>query len=199
MGAVVPWGAGRRGSVLAVEPVEINAGGYYLRALRNDARFDDRPRILEGFTDPEFVRWLPHIRVVDLAGAGDYIARREADWLADRRYSWAVADPVTGVMLGEVLLKEVDLDAGTAEAGVWAHPDARGKGVTTQALAAVLRFAFGGLGLKEITYQHSRGNEASGRVAAKLGFSTLRDHGLALPPDMVVLVARNAPGAPVVG
>ncbi|RLK61007.1 GNAT family N-acetyltransferase [Actinokineospora cianjurensis] len=182
-----------------MEPVEINAGAYYLRAIRNDSRFDDRPRLVEGFTDPEFVRWLPHLRVSDLASAGEYIARRDADWAADRRYSWAVADPVTGVMLGEVLLKEVDLAAGTAEAGVWAHPDARGKGMITQSLAAVLRFAFGGLGLTEVTYQHSAGNEASGRVAAKLGFSTFRDHGLAVPADIVVLVARNAPGEPVVG
>ncbi|GAA3017602.1 GNAT family N-acetyltransferase [Actinokineospora globicatena] len=182
-----------------MEPVEINAGAYYLRAMRDDSRINDRQRILEGFNDPEFVRWLPHIRIPDLAAAGDYIARRAADWAADRRYSWAVADPLTAVMLGEVLLKEVDLAAGTAEAGIWAHPDARGKGITTLALSAVLRFAFGGLGLTQITYQHSRGNTASGRVAAKLGFSTFRDHGLAVPADIVVLVARNAPGEPVVG
>ncbi|WP_026424494.1 GNAT family N-acetyltransferase [Actinokineospora inagensis] len=178
-----------------MEAVEINAGGYYLRVMRDDGRVDDRRRIVEGFADPEFVRWLPHIRVGDLAAARGYIARRAEDWVADRRYSWAVADPVTGVMLGEVLLKEVDLVSGTAEAGVWAHPDARGKGMTTQALGAVVRFGFDALGLRRILYRYSPGNVASARVAAKLGFSPVGDD----RDDFVLLELRNAGVDPVVG
>jgi RimJ/RimL family protein N-acetyltransferase len=154
-----------------VEPVEINAGKYYLRALRADDRVDDRPAVLEGFTDPISRRWLAHIAVYDLASAGAYIAQRALDWENETRFSWAVADQLTGALLGEVLLKELDLDAGVGEAGCWTHPSARGQGLATEALGAMIRFAFGGLGIRVISYRHETANTGSARVAAKLGFS----------------------------
>jgi RimJ/RimL family protein N-acetyltransferase len=42
--------------------------------------------------------------------------------------------------------------------------------MTTTALSAVLRFAYGGLGLHRVTYAWADGNTASGRVAEKCGF-----------------------------
>jgi RimJ/RimL family protein N-acetyltransferase len=42
--------------------------------------------------------------------------------------------------------------------------------MTSTALSAVLRFAFGGLGLHRVTYAWADGNPASGRVAEKCGF-----------------------------
>ncbi len=172
---------------MVVEPVEINAGTYYLRALRDDARIDDRPAMVVAFADPACRRWLAHLDIGDLTRAGEYIAQRARDWAAETRFSWAVADPLTGALLGEVLLKDLALAAGTAEAGCWAHPDARGKGMTTEALGAVLRFGFGALGLREVVYTHAPDNLASARVGAKLGFSPLRH----TDTDRV-LVLRNA-------
>ncbi|WP_436502100.1 GNAT family N-acetyltransferase [Actinokineospora sp. HUAS TT18] len=166
--------------------VEINAGRFYLRALRADDRIDDRQAIIEGFADDESRRWLSHLDVSDLDRAGAYIARRAEGWIEETRFSWAVADPLTGNLLGEVLLKEVDLAAGTAEAGCWTHPSARGMGMATEALGAVLRFGFGALGLKEIVYKHSPGNAASARVAAKLGFTKVTE-----TDERTVLVLRN--------
>ncbi|MGW5052834.1 GNAT family N-acetyltransferase [Actinokineospora sp. NPDC004072] len=154
-----------------MEPVEINAGKYYLRALRADDRIDDRPAVLAGFSDPVSRRWLSHVAVHDLASAGAYIEQRARDWAAGTRFSWAVADQLTGALLGEVLLKEVDLAAGVAEAGCWTHPAARGQGLATEALGAVIRFGFGALGLTKILYRHETANAASARVAAKLGFT----------------------------
>jgi hypothetical protein len=68
-----------------VEPIEINAGQWYLRALREDSRIDDRPALAElGVTDP------------------DYVAHCAARWSADTGYSWAVCEPTTGELLAEV-------------------------------------------------------------------------------------------------
>lgn len=169
-----------------MEPVEINAGKYYLRALRADDRIDDRPAVVEGFTDPISRRWLSHIAVYDLASAGAYIAQRAADWANETRFSWAVADQLTGALLGEVLLKELDLAKGVGEAGCWTHPVARGQGLAAEALGAVIRFAFGGLGLKEIWYRHETANTASAKVAAKLGFTHVED-----VSGQTTLVLRN--------
>jgi hypothetical protein len=70
-----------------MEPVEINAGAWYLRGLRADDRVDDRPALAElGETDT------------------DYVTRSAAGWASDRRYCWAVCEPTTGALLAEVTL-----------------------------------------------------------------------------------------------
>ena len=72
-------------------------------------------------------------------------------------------------MLGEVELAQLDLPMGTAEIACWALPAARGQGMVTTAVSAVLRFGFGGLGLHRLEYQWAEGNAASARVAQKCG------------------------------
>lgn len=70
-----------------MEPVEINAGAWYLRALRADNRVDDRPALADlGEHDDE------------------HVARRSAQWDTDALYSWAVCEPTTGELLAEVTL-----------------------------------------------------------------------------------------------
>jgi hypothetical protein len=70
-----------------VEPVEINTGQWYLRALRYDDRVDDRPALADlGETDL------------------DYIDEAEDDWASDARYTWAVCEPSTGELLAEITL-----------------------------------------------------------------------------------------------
>jgi RimJ/RimL family protein N-acetyltransferase len=81
-----------------------------------------------------------------------------------------VCEPTTGEMLGEVELADLDLCHGTAEVACWALPAARGRGMTTTAISALLRFAFGGLGLHRLTYAWADGNTASARVAERCGF-----------------------------
>jgi RimJ/RimL family protein N-acetyltransferase len=113
---------------------------------------------------------VPGYRIDDLADAGVYIARRASEWVRDKRYSWAVADPTTGELLGEVGLKDLDLTEGTAEAACWTHPAGRGRGTASRALAAALRFGFGAIGLDRVVYKHFASNVASARVAEKCGF-----------------------------
>lgn len=68
-----------------MEPVEINAGAWYLRALRDDELMDDRPALATlGESDPA------------------YVARCTAAWASDTGYTWAVCEPTTGEMLAEV-------------------------------------------------------------------------------------------------
>lgn len=153
-----------------MEPVEINLGLYYLRALRADGRLDDRQAVVENFTDPDTRRWVPGYQINDLAAAGAYIARRAGEWARDVRYSWAVADPTTGELLGEVGLKDLDLANRTAEATCWTHPAGRGRGTASRALAAALRFGFGAIDLESVVYKHFASNVASARVAEKCGF-----------------------------
>lgn len=75
-----------------MESVEINAGAWYLRALRAD-EMDDRPALAAmGETEP------------------GYVAASGARWASGTGYTWAVCEPATGEMLAEV-----SLDPHTAE------------------------------------------------------------------------------------
>ncbi|MGE2836600.1 hypothetical protein [Mycobacterium sp. SMC-4] len=70
-----------------MEPVEINAGAWYLRALRADDRVDDRPALADlGEHDP------------------DYVENAAAQWRSETRFTWAVCEPTTGELLAEVTL-----------------------------------------------------------------------------------------------
>ncbi len=163
-----------RATVTGVEPVEVNAGAYYLRTLRADDRVDDRPAVLEAFGDAAMTRWIPEYSVTTMADADAYIAGRAKEWRDDRRCSWAVALPATGELAGEVGLKHLDLDAGTADIACWTHPAHRGRGLAVHAVGAAVRFGFGALGLRTIGYGYVDGNTASARVAAKCGFGPIR-------------------------
>jgi len=70
-----------------VEPVEINAGPWYLRALRADDRVDDRPALAD------LGEHLPN-----------YVEQRAAQWDSEAMCSWAVCEPTTGELLAEVTL-----------------------------------------------------------------------------------------------
>ncbi|AQT81265.1 hypothetical protein B1R94_21430 [Mycolicibacterium litorale] len=100
-----------------MDPVEINAGTWYLRALRADDRIDDRPALADlGETDP------------------DHVPTSLAGWQQDRAYSWAVCEPTTGELLGEVIL-----NVATGAIALRARP---GHAEATQTAAdAVRRFA----------------------------------------------------------
>ena len=126
--------------------------------------------MLASCADPEIRRWR-HRPPADPIEADAYVRRRARDWARDERCTWAVCEPTTGAMLGEVELSVVDLPMGTADAACWALPQARNQGMITTALGAALRFGFGGLGLHRVTYMWAEGNDASARVAQKCGFT----------------------------
>ncbi|PXX66362.1 hypothetical protein DFR70_103109 [Nocardia tenerifensis] len=109
-----------------MEPIEINAGTWYLRALRADDRIDDRPALAEGgITDP------------------GYVARRSAEWAVESHFSWAVCEPTTAEMVAEVGVRPTG--DGAAEVGGWAR---EGYEPALEAgLTSVRRFVEGGLGL----------------------------------------------------
>ncbi|MEU5691108.1 GNAT family N-acetyltransferase [Actinosynnema sp. NPDC020468] len=141
-----------------MEPVEINAGELYLRALRVDDRIDDRVALVEGG------------RFADAGTAGEFISARTTDWAADEGCSWAVCEQLGNTAVGEISL--------TARGAIdcWTTPDRRGEGIGTAALDAVLRFGFGFL---ELPHVDGRPVDPAGiRLAQKCGFAPDRSRGV---------------------
>ncbi|HXP21656.1 MAG TPA: GNAT family N-acetyltransferase [Streptosporangiaceae bacterium] len=98
-----------------------------------------------------------------------------AGWVSGQRAEFVAEDQTSGQRLARVGL---GLDsAGAARLGYWVDPAERGRGVATDAVRAVCRWAFANLGLDLIEWQAEVGNVASRRVAEKAGFlieATLR-------------------------
>ena len=154
-----------------MEPVEINAGEYYLRAFRNDDRVNDVPALVEIYADPETKRYMNRLSIDDASTAELFIMLMANGWAKNYRWSWAVCDAVTADMVAGIILHNVDHVLKSAEVTCWTHPAHRGKGVLPTALNAVLGWAFGAQGMHRIVYKHSVFNTASQRVPEKCGFT----------------------------
>jgi RimJ/RimL family protein N-acetyltransferase len=64
----------------------------------------------------------------------------------------------------------IDWKAYQCDTGFWVRRSAQGRNIATESTNAMLRYAFGELGMGRVGLTHSDGNEASRRIAEKLGF-----------------------------
>ncbi len=139
----------------------------------------DVPRIVEANRDPRRRHWIVGIPdPYDEDHARAFVRRGPLEAALGRRIAWTVADRSDDRLLGHVALFDLDRqDAPTdGEIGYWAHPDARGRGVTTEAVRLVVRHAFapvaeGGLGRTRLQIGAAWGNAASRHVAEAAGFT----------------------------
>ncbi len=137
---------------------------------------DDIPRIVQACTDPLTQYWLPDLpHPYGRLEAAAHLEQIAGEHATGNGLFWAVCDPGEGHLLGEVGLFGMRGGvSAVAEAGYWAHPDARGRGLTVRALRLATRHAFipredGGLGLSRLLVRVARGNEASAHVAVAAG------------------------------
>lgn len=66
---------------------------------------------------------------------------------------------------------DIDWNLRRCDTGWWVRKSAQGRGLATEATNALLRYAFGALGMRRVGLTHSSGNDASRRIAEKLGFA----------------------------
>lgn len=65
---------------------------------------------------------------------------------------------------------DIDWEARRCDTGFWVRKSAHGRGIASEAANALLRYAFRALGMRRVGLTHSTGNDASQRIAEKLGF-----------------------------
>jgi RimJ/RimL family protein N-acetyltransferase len=66
---------------------------------------------------------------------------------------------------------DIDLKARQCDTGYWVRKSAQRQGIATETTDAMLRYAFGTLGMQRVGLTHSSGNEPSRRIAERLGFN----------------------------
>lgn len=133
-------------------------------------RASDADRIVEACSDERTAYWLGKLpQPYTLADAEAYLQDRVEVLATGRAVGWAVADPATDALLGSLALFDLTPQV-SAEIGYWTHPDARGRGVMTAAVALAVRHGFDGLGLRRLSVFAATENVASRHVIEANGF-----------------------------
>jgi len=165
------------GTLLRDDPREPRGLWLGTPVLRGDVvvlrplRESDVPRIVEACSDERTARWLGELP--SPYTSADAVAWLEStvEWAATgSKVTWALADPETDLLLGAVNLFDL-VPGAEAEVGYWAHPEARGRGLMTEACRLAVRYGFGELSLEIIRATAAVDNAASRRVVEANGFT----------------------------
>jgi RimJ/RimL family protein N-acetyltransferase len=119
---------------------------------------------------PETARFLPreaktYTQSMECVGKyANFVFEKEGDWVC---LAIEAAD-APGALLGEVVLKWLP-GCGQAEIGWSLAPEARGRGVGTEAAQALLKLGFEDLGLHRIDAKLDELNTASAALCERLG------------------------------
>ena len=98
-----------------------------------------------------------------------FVWKSQADWVAGHRFSFLAFDVVEGAILGSVGLSDLDYTHSRANVGYWVRQSRTGQGIATAAVRLAARFAFEQLHLNRLELLIAAENQASIRVAEKLG------------------------------
>jgi RimJ/RimL family protein N-acetyltransferase len=79
-------------------------------------------------------------------------------------------EAATGTAVVWCGLHDIDWQGRQCDTGYWVRKSAQGRGFATEAANAMARYAFGALGMRRVGLTYSAGNEASRRIAERLGF-----------------------------
>jgi ribosomal-protein-serine acetyltransferase len=114
--------------------------------------------------------WLPWVdNVVDEAGALAFLRRYADLHQRDAGHIFGLRDD--GHLVGGLVFRTFDVAAGTAELGVWLEPAATGRGLITRAADVLIEWAFRTRGIQRIEWLAATTNQASIRVAERLGMT----------------------------
>jgi len=110
--------------------------------------------------------------------AGEWIASHPDRFARGESVTFAITRREDSALLGAIGL-EINAEMQRAELGYWVGKPHWNQGYCTEAARAVVRYAFGTLGLRRVFAQHYGRNPASGRVMQKADLhheGTLRQH-----------------------
>jgi RimJ/RimL family protein N-acetyltransferase len=156
----------------------IEEAGLILRPWRPT----DADQVFRACQDPTILRWTSLPQPYQRHHAEGYVAELSPTlWQAGTAAPMGVFDPA-GQLLGAMGL--ISLQRGqAAEVGYWVAPWARGRGVATNALRALARWALRDLGIQRLAWRAEVGNHASRLVAETVGFQVegIARHGAQRP------------------
>jgi RimJ/RimL family protein N-acetyltransferase len=133
-------------------------------------RPEDAAALLGILGDPEVTRYHNMPTLPTLAEAHAALERLQQRYAARDAIRWAIEPLSNPEMIGTVGLLRFDFEHRRAEVGYEIARRWWGRGLTPEAVAAVIKYGFSVLGLHRIEAGVLPGNDASVRVLQKLGF-----------------------------
>lgn len=153
---------------IAVPDPPLSGDGILLRRLAAD----DLPWITAACADRELSRYIPSIPYpYSLADAEIFAEQAARGWEAGTSASFVITRADGGAGLGMIALAFAPGDPGMAEVGYWLGREARGRGVATSAVLLMSAWAFVELGIERLSLTTAPENQASQRVARRVGFT----------------------------
>jgi RimJ/RimL family protein N-acetyltransferase len=142
---------------------------------------EDVPAIAAACDDVEISRWIHQLpSPYRESDAREYVVSTESAWKAGLGAFLAIVDCASGDVVGSIALHVLNGELANVEVGYWAAAPARGRGLTTRALALLCGWALRDAGVQRVQLRADVRNTASLRVAEKAGFAregTLRASG----------------------
>ena len=110
--------------------------------------------------------WQPHTSPEESRGSIHKILAR---YDSGDCYCWAITLPEEDLLIGRIDLLRIDREKGSCSFAYMLGENQWNKGYGTEALRAVIGFAFEALGMDCVTADHMTENPASGKVMEKAG------------------------------
>ena len=132
-------------------------------------RMDDAGEVFTMFSDARVTRYWSFQAWTEPAQAEAWLAER-IGWGPPSVYGWAMADRASDAFIGTTALFSLSGPLHRAELGYSLMPARQGEGLATEAVRRALDFGFDVLGLERIEADVDPRNEASCRLAERLGF-----------------------------
>jgi len=138
----------------------------------------DVPALFALFGDPQVTRYWAWPAYRDRAQAAALLEEIRAHFRKRTLFQWGIARQDDGAVIGTATLLRLDPAHRRAEVGYALARPCWGQGLAAEAVAALVGFAFGPLGLHRLEAGVDLRNERSLRLLARLGFQregTLRE------------------------
>ena len=145
--------------------MEVRSERLVLRAWR----LEDAPAVAAACQDADIARWLALVPEPYTEEDARFYIRDCLRGAGEDRAPFAITDSETGEVIGSIEMRINRLRTG--HVGYWLAPEARGRGLTSEALLALSRWGFQELGLGRVELVTDPDNIASQRVAEKAGFT----------------------------
>ena len=132
---------------------------------------DDAPEIYLLRSDEKHNEFIDRPRATSLEDAEAFINRIEKLLSEGHSHFWVVSLKNRAELIGTLMLWNFDKERNTAEIGYELLPAYYGQGIMTEALPAVLEFAFNTLKLSKIEARTHEHNIRSSALLLKFGFA----------------------------
>ncbi len=163
---------------------------FVLRAFRES----DVPALTALHSDPQVMRFLRPGGEVETRPrqAWDYIATQMGHWLLKCYGKWALADRASDELIGRVGYFDAPYEWPGLELGWTLSRSVWGKGYATAAARMSLDWGFASINTDQIIAAIIVGNDASVRVAERLGMRRVRQDLLHDAPAHIYAMSRSA-------